>query len=70
MAIPGDPERLEKSLVIAIVGEDVGPVVPAIHRVVDQTVGSGARKSSHDAHVSATRGRESRKMISHRMPLS
>jgi hypothetical protein len=47
--------------VIAIVGEDLGAVVPAIHRVVDQTVVGGARKTFHDAHVEVKCRLESRK---------
>jgi len=47
---------------IAIAGEDVGAVVPAVHRVVNQTVVGGPRKTSHDAQVTAIGGLASRKM--------
>jgi hypothetical protein len=62
IAALGDAERLEESLVIAIAGEVVGSVVPVVHRVVDQAVVGGARKTSHDAQVGAKCELESRKM--------
>ena len=44
----GVPRCVEKGFVVAILGEDIGSVVPAIERVIDEPIIDSARQASHE----------------------
>src|SRR5271157_3742614 len=47
VAATSPAQRLEEGVAVAVVGEDVVPVVAPVQRMIDQSVVDGAGKSSH-----------------------